>query len=135
MLDVEATVGVDIERALQSAVAWPHAFVVVNTSDLLHFPAALTVLAIAFRWGRTTVFAIMRNSVVACTSVALIIDLFVPMPPPRRLPGFVDVRAIFGPDRYKVAGSESANQFAAMLSMQVAWAMLTGYAIRHLSSH
>jgi len=76
----------------------------------------------------------MRNSLVGCTAVALAVHLVVPMAPPRMLPGFVDVGLRFGPDPYALAGSENANQFAAMPSMHVAWALLSGYAIWQLST-
>ena len=56
------------------------------------------------------------------------------MAPPRMLPGFVDAGAVFGPDPYAIAGSESANRFAAMPSMHAAWVILTGYAIWQLST-
>ena len=135
LLDVESALGIDIEGALQSAIDWPQAFVVANTYYLLHFPLTLTVIALAFWRRRATVFAVVRNSLIGCSAVALVIHLIVPMAPPRMLPGFVDAGATFGPDPYAIAGSESANQFAAMPSMHVAWAILVGYAIWHLSAH
>lgn len=132
LLDVESMLGVDIERLLQSAIRWPEIFTAANTYYLLHFPLTLTVLALAFWRRRTTVFPVVRNAVIGCTSIALAIHLFVPMAPPRMLPGFVDASTEFGPDPYAIAGSESANQFAAMPSMHVAWAILAGYAIGQL---
>lgn len=135
LLDAESALGIDIEGALQSAIDWPQAFVVANTYYLLHFPLTLTVMALAFWRGRTTVFSVLRNSLIGCTAIALVIHLVVPMAPPRMLPGFVDAGATFGPDPYAVAGSGSTNQFAAMPSMHVAWAILVGYAIWHLSAH
>lgn len=135
LLDIEAAIGIDVEQAVQSALDWPQAFVAANSYYLLHFPLTLAVLAVAFWRGRSTVFAVMRNSLVGCIAVALLIHLFVPMAPPRMLPGFVDAGNTFGPDPYALAGSENANQFAAMPSMHVAWAILCGYAIWQLSSH
>jgi hypothetical protein len=135
LLDVESAIGVDVERVLQSAIRWPEIFTAANTYYLLHFPLTLTVMVLAFWRRRTTVFPIVRNSLIGCTSVALLIHLLVPMAPPRMLPGFVDAGAAFGPDPYAIAGSESANQFAAMPSMHVAWAILVGYAIGHLCTN
>ena len=133
LLGLESALRVDVEAALQSTIDWPQALVAANTYYLLHFPLTLVVMAVAFRRSRTTVFAAMRNSLVGCTAVALTVHLVVPMAPPRLLPGFVDAGAQFGPDPYALAGSGNANQFAAMPSMHVAWAILAGYAIWQLS--
>lgn len=135
LLEIESTVGLDVERAVQAAVDWPQAMMAANTYYLLHFPLTLMVLGVAFWRSRSHVFPIVRNSLIGCTAVALVVHLLVPMAPPRMLPGFVDAGAEFGPDPYALAGSESANQFAAMPSMHVAWAILAGYAIWRLSSH
>ena len=132
LLDVESAIGVDVERVMQSAVRWPEVFTAANSYYLLHFPLTLTVMVLAFWRCRATVFPVVRNAVIGCTSIALVIHLLVPMAPPRMLPGFVDAGATFGPDPYAMAGSESANQFAAMPSMHVAWAILAGYAIGQL---
>ena len=133
LLEVEATIGIDVERAFQSVIDWPQVFTAANTYYLLHFPLTLTVIVLAFWRSRTTVFPVVRNSLIGCTAVALVIHWLIPMAPPRMLPGFVDAGAAYGPDPYAIAGSENANQFAAMPSMHVAWAILAGYAIVHLS--
>lgn len=134
LLDVETRLGIDIEGALQSALDWPQAFVAANTYYLLHFPLTLAVMVLAFWRSRATVFSVLRNSLIGCTAVALVVHFFVPMAPPRMLPGFVDAGSAYGPDPYAIAGSDSANQFAAMPSMHVAWAILAGYAIWRLSA-
>ncbi len=134
LLQIETTLGLDVEAQVQSAITWPEAFIAANSYYLLHFPLTLAVMVVAFWRSRATVFPVVRNSLIGSTAVALIVHLAVPMAPPRMLAGFVDAGAAFGPDPYAIAGSESANQFAAMPSMHVAWAVLTGYAIWHLSS-
>ena len=134
LLQIETSLGLDIEEPLQSAITWPAAFVAANSYYLLHFPLTLAVMVFAFWYSRATVFPVLRNSLIGSTGVALIAHLAVPMAPPRMLPGFVDAGAAFGPDPYSIAGSESANQFAAMPSMHVAWAILSGYTIWQLSS-
>jgi len=134
LLDVESSLGIDIELGIQSAIEWPAAFVAANAYYLVHFPLTLTVMVLTFARRRTTIFPVLRNSLVACTTTALVIHLIVPMAPPRMLPGFVDASIEFGPDPYAIAGSDNANQFAAMPSMHVAWAIISGYAIWHLSA-
>ncbi len=133
LLQIETALGLDVEGQLQAAIRWPGAFVAANSYYLLHFPLTLAVMALAFWRCRTTVFPVLRNSLIGSTAVALIVHLAVPMAPPRMLPGFIDTGSAFGPDPYAIAGSESANQFAAMPSMHVAWAILIGYAIWQLS--
>ena len=48
--------------------------------------------------------------------------------------GFVDPGRTLGPDPYAIAGSENANQFAAMPSLHVAWSVLASYAIWRLTT-
>lgn len=134
LLNVESALRVDIESILQSAVAWPQVFMAANAYYLVHFPLTLAVMVLAFRQQRTTVYPVLRNSLIGSTAVALLVHLALPMAPPRMLPGFIDAGAAFGPDPYAIAGSESANQFAAMPSLHVAWAVLTGYTLWCLSS-
>ncbi len=134
LLSVESALGIDIEQAVQAAIAWPQAMIAANTYYLLHFPLTLTVLGLAFWCRRSTVFPVVRNSIIGCTAVALVVHFVIPMAPPRMLPGFVDASSAFGPDPYALAGSESANQFAAMPSMHVAWAILVAYGVWQFSS-
>ncbi len=134
LLEVESVLGVDVEAAVQSAVDWPHVFVAANAYYLIHFPITLAALVLAFGLERTRVYSVLRDSLVGSTVVALLLHLVVPMAPPRMLPGFVDAGSTFGPDPYSIAGSESANQFAAMPSLHVAWAVLVGCALWRLST-
>lgn len=135
LLAFEESLGIDIEQAVQSLITWPHAFVAANAYYLVHFPVTLAALAVAFWRGRRTVFPVLRNALIGCTTAALVIHLLIPMAPPRMLPGFIDAGREFGPNPYSMAGSDSANQFAAMPSLHVAWAIFVAYAIWHLSRH
>lgn len=133
LLDLEAAVGLDIESIAQSAVTWERAFVAANAYYLVHFPLTFAVVVATFWRHRTTVYPLLRDSLIGSTAVALLLHLVIPMAPPRMLPGFIDAGARFGPDPYAVAGSESANQFAALPSLHVAWAVLAGYTVWRLS--
>ena len=42
------------------------------------------------------------------------------------LEGYLDTALVFGPNPYVLPGSEAANQYAAMPSMHVGWAVLVG---------
>ena len=133
LLAVQQSLGLDIEAGVQAMVQWPAAHIGANSYYLLHFPLTLVILIVAFARSRERAFPVMRDALIACTSVALVIHLIVPMAPPRMLPGFIDSSLVFGPDPYSVAGSEAANQFAAMPSMHVAWAVVVGYAVWRLT--
>lgn len=129
LLEVESALGLNIEQTVQSAVGTPGVFVAANTYYLLHFPLTLAVMALAFWQHRSSVFPVFRNSLIGATAAALVLHIIVPMAPPRMLPGFIDATVAYGPDPYAIPGSGAVNQFAAMPSMHVGWAILTGYAI------
>lgn len=135
LLDIEAALGIDVEAVLQSAIGEEGLFVAANAYYLLHFPLTFAVVALAFLRHRTTVYPLLRDALIGSTAVALFLHLLIPMAPPRMLPGFVDAGAVFGPDPYSMAGSESANQFAALPSLHVAWAVLVGVAVWNVSRH
>jgi hypothetical protein len=65
--------------------------------------------------------------IVGLTGLALIVHVLVPLAPPRMLPdlGFIDLAAKYGQSVYGAyeVGSLS-NQFAAMPSLHVGWALL-----------
>lgn len=134
LLEFQQRLGIDVEASLQAVVNWPAVHVAANAYYLLHFPLTIFVLGVAFRTARADVFPAIRNGLMGCTAFAVVVHWLVPMAPPRMLPGFIDSSAVYGPDPYAVAGSESANQFAAMPSMHVAWAIVVGLAARRLTS-
>jgi PAP2 superfamily len=90
----------------------------------VHFPATLACLVwlylrhpVHYLW--------VRRSMVTLTAVALVVHVLYPLAPPRMLPGFVDTGAVFGPNVYGDSATNSvANQFAAMPSLHVGWALL-----------
>ncbi len=135
LLDVEAALGLDIEAIAQSAVTWQNVFVAANAYYLAHFPLTFAIVVTTFWRHRNTIYPVLRDALIGSTAVALLLHLLIPMAPPRMLPGFIDAGARFGPDPYAVAGSESANQFAALPSLHVAWAVLAGYAVWRLSDN
>lgn len=134
MLKIQSVLGLDIEQAVQSAITAPAVFVAANIYYLVHFPLTLSVVVLAFRRQRNSVFPVLRNSLIGSTAVALFVHVVVPMAPPRMLPNFVDATLAYGPNPYSVPGSGAVNQYAAMPSMHVGWAILTGYAIWKLAN-
>ena len=60
--------------------------------------------------------------------VALATQILYPLAPPRMMAGFVDTIARYGPAIYSRPGVASvANQYAAMPSLHVGWALIVAY--------
>jgi hypothetical protein len=98
----------------------------------IHFPATVACLAFLFiRLPRHYLW--FRRVLASITAAALLIHLIYPLAPPRMLPqhGFVDTGVHFGQSVYgPAAGSDGlANQFAAMPSLHVGWAIAVAVAL------
>jgi hypothetical protein len=90
----------------------------------VHFPLTLACLVYLFL-RHPTHYLWVRRSMVMLTAVALVVHVLYPLAPPRMLPGFVDTGNAFGPNVYGDSATNSiANQFAAMPSLHVGWALL-----------
>jgi hypothetical protein len=93
---------------------------------VVHFPA--TVAFLIFMFVRRPVhYPWVRRTIVLMTGAALIVHVMFPLAPPRMRPdlGFVDTGAVFGPNVYgPPEGASVANQFAAMPSLHIGWAVL-----------
>ncbi|MCP5027474.1 MAG: inositol phosphorylceramide synthase [Actinomycetia bacterium] len=130
------TLGLPREAALQAWVL-PH-YLLVKLANLyyigVHFPA--TFVFLAWVWIRhRPAFARIRNVLIGLTMSALVIHLAFPLAPPRmfnRL-GFVDTGLLVGPNPYDLSAGEAANQFAAMPSLHVGWALLVAFSAITLS--
>jgi len=76
---------------------------------------------------RPVLYPPVRRAIIAMTAVALLGHIIFPLAPPRMLSsyGFVDTAAIYGPNVYGDPNAQSLiNQYAAMPSLHVGWAML-----------
>lgn len=102
----------------------------------VHFP--LTGLFLAWIWWRhrdawPRVLAAFALSMV----IALVIHALYPLTPPRLLPGahMVDLMNVYGPTAYaEKPGEGIANQFAAMPSLHVGWALLVAWGVIRYAS-
>lgn len=107
--------------------AWPHGVELANVYYIsVHFPATLAFLLYTF-FRRPAAYLWARRSFVMVTAAALIGHLTFPLAPPRMRPdlGFVDTGQLFGITPYSEVTTDSvANQFAAMPSLHVGWAVL-----------
>ncbi len=125
---VERTLGMPDEEAVQAwFLQWPDVLRAANWYYVsVHFP--LTVAFLAWGWWRrpTAEYRWARRLLTVVTAIALFGHTLLPLAPPRMLAtlGFVDTMAVYGPSAYKGSAASVANQFAAMPSLHVGWAML-----------
>jgi hypothetical protein len=97
----------------------------------VHFPVMVAFLVWGYLFRPRAEYRWARNLVIALTGTALVVHIVFPLAPPRMFPqwGFVDTMAVFGPDAYSGASGDLANQFAAMPSLHVGWAVLIAYVV------
>lgn len=116
------------EAHIQAAVLGsPHLLKAANEFYVgVHFPVTIGFLLWAwfFRTRREYLWA--RSLIATVTALALVLHLLIPLAPPRLLPerGFVDVMETIGPSAYGAHAATLANQYAAMPSLHVGWAVL-----------
>ncbi|WP_241238221.1 phosphatase PAP2 family protein [Nocardioides pantholopis] len=129
---IEHTVGLPSEAAIQ---AWVHSetlFRLLNTYYTgVHFPLMVVFLAWGFLRRPAAEYRWARNLLVLQTGAALVIHMVFPLAPPRMFPqwGFVDTMTRYGPSPYDGASADVANQFAAMPSLHVGWAVVIAYVV------
>ena len=103
---------------------------IANTFDfVMHFPSMIVFLV----WVMVRKIEWMpqvRASLCLATFSGLIIHLLFPLMPPRLMVsyGFIDTAKVFGPDPYSLGIAKAANEFAAMPSLHVGWALLIALA-------
>jgi len=134
VVDVQRSIGLDVEAGLQAALGSWWVFKAANWYYLVHFPVTVAALIGTYFFARRSSFSRFRNSLVMATSVALLVHVRYPLAPPRMLDGYLDTAALIGPNPYALPGSDSANQFAAMPSMHVGWAVLVALVLWVASS-
>lgn len=93
----------------------------------VHFPATAAFLVWLYL-RRPAHYRWARRALAGLTAAALVLHLVVPLAPPRMLAaaGLMDTAQVYGPSVYS-AGPETdtlANQFAAMPSLHVGWALM-----------
>ncbi|MCW2613831.1 MAG: hypothetical protein JWN08_825 [Frankiales bacterium] len=101
---------------------------VVQAANGFYAAAHLPVTALALLWllvRRPAVYRWARTALGAATGTALVVYVLVPVTPPRLLDGhgFVDTAELHGQSVYD-ASSSLTNQFAALPSLHVGWAVL-----------
>jgi PAP2 superfamily len=126
--DVERTLRLPDEELFQQwALQWPDLLRAANWYYVgVHFP--LTAAFLIWGWLRRPPeeYRYARRLLSLLTGLALIVHVVMPLAPPRMLSslGFLDTMAVFGPSAYGDSSATVANQFAAMPSLHVGWALL-----------
>jgi PAP2 superfamily len=97
--------------------------------DILHFP----VLGICLVWlyvRHRASYPAIRTTVALFTGASLLIQL-IPVAPPRLLPGtgLVDTAVRYGQSVYSWHGGFNADEFSAMPSVHVGWALIVAVAV------
>lgn len=97
----------------------------------VHFPVMIAFLLLGYFVRPGPEYRWARNLIIVQTGLALIIDIGFPLAPPRMFPqwGFVDTMSTYGPSAYDGAVASVANQFAAMPSLHVGWAVAIAYVV------
>jgi hypothetical protein len=92
----------------------------------VHWPIMVAFLAWGYFRRPREEYLWARNLLIIQTGLGLAIHLTYPLAPPRMFPqwGFVDTMNVFGPSAYGHAGSAVSNQYAAMPSLHLGWAVL-----------
>jgi len=127
--DLERALHLPDEGAVQGLLL--HSQTLIHAANTyyatVHFPA--TVLFLVWLYGRRPHHYLWSRRILAVlTGGALALHLLFPLAPPRMLPaaGLVDTGQVYGPTVYGAtpATDTMANQFAAMPSLHVGWAVM-----------
>jgi hypothetical protein len=128
----EAIVHLPPEATLQGAVG---SAALLRIADVyyvsVHFALAAVFLAWAFARRPRTEYRWARTLMICQTLGALVLHLAFPLAPPRMFPqwGFVDTMTTYGPSAYAGGSGGFADQYAAMPSLHVGWAVLICYVV------
>jgi len=133
ILRLEDWLQLNHELALNSWVTGHHYFglFLADYYDVMHL--ALTFVLICFLWwARPVVYRQLRIPLVLMNVIGFVVFWLYPVAPPRMLPGFVDTVAATHAIGSWHSGqlAQAANEFAAMPSLHVAWALWSYVAIR-----
>ncbi|MFI0487169.1 phosphatase PAP2 family protein [Actinomadura sp. 9N215] len=131
--DAERALRLPDESSLQKwALGWDGWVRAANEYYVrVHFPG--TTVFMIWVWVRhRRAWPRVRAAIVLSLVMALAVHFAFPLAPPRMLSGhgLVDVMRIHGPSAYAAEpGSGLANQFAAMPSLHVGWALLVAWGV------
>jgi hypothetical protein len=126
ILRLERSLHIDPEHALDRWLAGHHTLglLVSDYYDNAHFIVTLGLLGFLW-WRRADIYRPLRNALVLANVIGFAVFWLFPVAPPRLLGGFVDVVAASHAigSWHTGALASAANQFAAMPSLHIAWAV------------
>jgi hypothetical protein len=135
VLHFERLLGLEFEAPLQQLLL-PYKSIITAFNRYyvtVHFIGTVAFLVWAFVRSQTA-YKKVRSVLVAVTLGALAIHVVFPLAPPRMMPGFVDTMVLYGPNPYNSHAVQSfANQYAAMPSLHVGWALIVAYGVITIS--
>ncbi|MET0491786.1 MAG: phosphatase PAP2 family protein [Actinoplanes sp.] len=102
----------------------------------VHFPATIGFLLWVYLC-RPAQYRVVRSTLALLTGAALVVHLIFPLAPPRMLAdtGLVDTGHLYGPAVYGTPGGDDlTNQYAAMPSLHVGWALLVAITLITLTA-
>lgn len=118
----------------QWALGWDHTAFLANVYYVgVHFPGTALLLVWLYTRHRAS-YSRVRNELVALTAAGLVVHMAFPLAPPRLADiGAVDTMLTVGPSAYPAAADGIANQYAAMPSLHIGWAILVAVAVVRVS--
>jgi hypothetical protein len=134
VLRVEHLAGLAPERWLNHAVSVRPLLAIPAdyAYATLHYVVTAAVLVWLWR-AHPSAYLAARRTLAAATLLGLVGFATVPLAPPRMMPGFIDTMARYGDDGWWGSAASApkglgsfTNQFAAMPSLHVAWAIWCG---------
>jgi PAP2 superfamily len=138
VIDLERSLHVFVEPSIQS---WAmHRPGLMHLADWVYLDAhgVVTFGALVYVYlRRNDSFAFMRNAFLIAMALALVGYAVYPTAPPRLMPqwGFTDpIRQLTGIDAERGPGSVLVNSYAAIPSMHVCFALLTGWSMSTLTT-
>jgi PAP2 superfamily protein len=115
------------EAAIQGAV---HSVRLLEAANVyyvsVHFPVTIAFLVWGFVVRPRAEYLWARRLLVVITLLGLAAHIAFPLAPPRMFPrwGFLDTMTTYGPSAYDGASGALVNQYAAMPSLHIGWAVL-----------
>lgn len=118
----------------QWALGWEHTAFLANLYYVgMHFPGTTLLLVWLYLRHRSS-YSRVRNELVLLTGAGLAVHVLFPLAPPRLAGiGAVDTMLTVGPSAYPPTADGIANQYAAMPSLHVGWAILVAVAVVRVS--
>lgn len=128
---VERVIHLPSEKSVQDLIIG-HPWL-VRSANYYYDTAHLTLMVVFLVWlwlRHRERYPLIRNTIAAFTAMSLLIQM-VAVAPPRLIggTGLVDTAAAYGQSVYAAIGSGLADQYAAMPSIHIGWAVLISLAI------